>query len=119
MADRPRVFDFDVGVPMSDALRVIRAALEDEGLALGPRSGSMDQVTSVIVNGRQLFRVPLTRIWEPEAAAMYYRSLPPRHAFVPNREGSRSCGVDVLVNGICGQDRGHPVHSVRKESEDG
>lgn len=51
----------DLALPMPDALRMIRAALEDEGLTLGPRSGP-DVVTSVVAAGVKTFYVPTSRI---------------------------------------------------------
>lgn len=104
-----RVFDFDVGTSMGDALRTIRAALDDEGMALGPTTNAtMDKVTSVIVGGRQLFRVPMSRIWEKREAVAYYEALPPRHEFVSEGGESRRCAEP------CGQDRGHPVHRIKE-----
>jgi hypothetical protein len=60
-----RVFDFDPGVALPDAVRTIRAALEDEGLTLAPEH-SHGRITSVVVSGRCLVRVPESRIVSPE-----------------------------------------------------
>lgn len=45
---------------------MIRSALDDEGLALGPRSGSADGVTSVLADGRKTFFVPSSRVMTRE-----------------------------------------------------
>lgn len=110
MANPFRTFVFERETPMHEALSAIRAGLDDEGLALGPRGTAADMVTSVIVDGRKSFRVPLSRIMAREDAQAYYAALPPRHAFVPTAEGSRTCAAP------CGQDRGHPVHRLREEA---
>lgn len=108
MANPFRIFEMGRETTMPEALRTIRAALDDEDLALGPKSGAGDMVTSVIVDGRKQFRVPPSRIWTKESASVYYASLPPRHAFDPTAEGSRVC--------VCNADEGHPVHRLREEA---
>jgi len=65
MAGDDRVFDFDPDVTMERAARTIRAALEDEGLALSP-SGRAGAITSCVVDGRCLVRVPESRVVSPE-----------------------------------------------------
>jgi len=61
-----RMFDFDPATGWGDALRTIRAALDDEGLALSDSNTTGDRVTSVLttVDGRRVKRmvVPPTRI---------------------------------------------------------
>jgi hypothetical protein len=57
-----RTFETDTSVTMDEALQMIRAALDDEGLALGPKAGQNDGVTSVLVDGVKIFRVPSVRI---------------------------------------------------------
>lgn len=64
-----RRFYFEPSTPMLVGLETIRAALDDEGLALGPRASSADSVTSVIVDGQSVFIVPGTRIMTREADA--------------------------------------------------
>lgn len=65
VADGVRVFEFDPGTTMQDAVPVIRAALNDEGLTLAPETAH-GKITSVTVGGRCLFRVPEFRIVSPE-----------------------------------------------------
>lgn len=109
MARPFRVFEFEIGVPMDQRLRIIRAALDDEDLALGPKSGSADMVTSVIQAGRCETRVPLTRVMSREDAQAWYASLPPRHQFAPETDGSYVCHAP------CGQRKGHPVHRLKED----
>lgn len=61
-----REFATDPSVSMEEALVMIRAALDDEGLALGPRAARADGVTSVIVDGVKVFLVPCVRIMTRE-----------------------------------------------------
>lgn len=58
-----RVFDFDPPVPFWEVMRAIVAALADEGLRLND-SNAPDHVRTVIVDGRKLAIVPLSRIAE-------------------------------------------------------
>lgn len=59
----------DPSVTMDQALTTIRAALDDEGLALGPRAASADGVTSVIADGVKTFFVPSSRVMSREEDA--------------------------------------------------
>lgn len=61
-----RLFLTDPSVTMEDALPMIRAALDDEGLALGPSAARSDNVTSVISRGVKTFRVPSQRVMTRE-----------------------------------------------------
>lgn len=61
-----RLFETDTSVTMEQALAMIRAALEDEGLALGPSAARLDHVTSVVRDGVKVFRVPSGRVMTRE-----------------------------------------------------
>lgn len=66
-----RKYEMEVTTSYEAGLQLIRAALDDEGLALGPKAGSMDNVRTVIVGGRKVFFVPESRIMSPEANAAF------------------------------------------------
>lgn len=64
---KPRVFAFPRGTTTEQALPVIRAALEDEGLALAP-AYSHGKITSVLADGLCQFKVPGERVVDPQVA---------------------------------------------------
>ena len=57
-----RDFDFEPGTDFSVGVRVIRAALDDEGLVVLARSTSKDEITTVLTGEIKRFRVPESRI---------------------------------------------------------
>lgn len=59
----PYVFDFDRSVTLPAAIRIIVAALEDDGLALTASDNSrFGGITSVLVDGRKRVLVPAYRV---------------------------------------------------------
>lgn len=60
---RPRTFDFHRTIALWEALPVIQAALDDEGLTLNDAdNGSHSRITSVLVDGVKRVIIPASRI---------------------------------------------------------
>lgn len=57
-----RAFLFDTGVSLGDAIRAIKAGLDDEGLRLTQGDNARQQITSVIEGGKKVVLVPKHRI---------------------------------------------------------
>ena len=57
-----RPFAFDLDVSMGDAIRTIKAALDDEGLRLTQGDNARQQITSVVSGGKKVVLVPKHRI---------------------------------------------------------
>lgn len=59
----PYVYDFEPDVPLSQAIRIIVAALDDDGLALTASDNTTHGgITSVLINGRKRVLVPAYRV---------------------------------------------------------
>ena len=62
MANPERVFEFDPPMSLGRAIPAINAALEDEGLAIGPSSGTGDKLRAVLIDGRYKVFVAVSRL---------------------------------------------------------